>query len=115
MNKNTGLDKILNQRMFGGLDTFERAYEKVKRSKGSRTPGMDGRKIGHFSRLELSRIQSKLRDGTYRPSRPYWIEIPKPADPSKKRKIAILNIGDRIVQTAIHQTIAAHFLSLIHI
>ncbi|MDF1753679.1 MAG: hypothetical protein P1U89_12945, partial [Verrucomicrobiales bacterium] len=72
-------------------ENLQRAWKQVKANKGA--PDIDGMTIEEFSqfiRKHWETIQTKLRDGSYRPSPVKRIYIPKPRvclTPDIKRKV----------------------------
>ena len=86
-----------------------RAWEAVKSNAGA--AGIDHMTVEVFAeRAEeyLGRIYEKLRAGTYRFKPVRWVEIPKPGS-SKKRKLGIPVIMDRIVSQSLHTVLEELF------
>ena len=78
------------------------AYEKVSKSRGSRTCGIDGMSIKAFTdslASNLMTIRGSLMQGDYRPSAVRRIYIDK--SDGSKRPLGIPTITDRIVQQAL--------------
>ncbi|MDF1755943.1 MAG: group II intron reverse transcriptase/maturase [Verrucomicrobiales bacterium] len=88
-------------------ENLQRAWKQVKANKGA--PDIDGMTIEEFSqfiRKHWETIQTKLRDGNYRPSPVKRIYIPKPDKPYEKRPLGIPTILDRVIQQAIAQILS---------
>jgi group II intron reverse transcriptase/maturase len=83
------------------------AYRNLRKNKGSKTPGTDGKTIEDLSKLgreDIIRIvQNKLN--WYVPQAVRRVEIPKDNDPAKKRKLGIPTILDRLIQQCILQVL----------
>lgn len=83
-------------------DVLERAWELVKRNKGSY--GVDRRSIADIEAVGveafLAGITTELREGTYRVSPVRRVHIPKPGKPGKTRPLSIPTVKDRVVQQA---------------
>ncbi|MGV9679099.1 group II intron reverse transcriptase/maturase [Nocardia sp. NPDC003482] len=80
------------------------AWERVHGNKGGRTAGVDGvapRSIPKESTALLSTLRTKLRARTFRPEPVRERAIPKPGNPSKKRRLGIPTTADRVVQAAL--------------
>jgi RNA-directed DNA polymerase len=79
------------------------AWERVKRNRGSKTPGVDGetrKRIEHAGvEKVLGELRQSLRDRTYVPLPVREHEIPKRGS-GKVRKLGIPALRDRIVQMA---------------
>ncbi|MFC3439459.1 reverse transcriptase domain-containing protein [Nocardia seriolae] len=79
------------------------AWERVHGNKGGRTAGVDGvapRSIPKESTSLLSTLRTELRARTFRPEPVREKAIPKPGNPSKKRRLGIPTTADRVVQAA---------------
>ena len=86
-------------------DNLKLAYRNIRKNKGSKTPGVDGRTIKDIDMLseeEFLRI-AKAKFRNYNPKRVKRVEIPKPN--GKMRPLGIPTIWDRIVQQAILQVL----------
>jgi RNA-directed DNA polymerase len=83
-------------------DVLERAWELVKRNKGSY--GVDRQSIADIEAAGveafLAGIATELREGTYRVSPVRRVHIPKPGKPGKTRPLSIPTVKDRVVQQA---------------
>lgn len=80
------------------------AWERVHGNKGGKTAGVDGvvpRSISKGSTVLLSEIRAELKDRTFRPDLVREKLIPKPGNPSKKRRLGIPTTADRVVQAAL--------------
>jgi RNA-directed DNA polymerase len=91
----TLIDKVYSQR------NLLFSARKVLGKKGA--AGVDGQTVEDFAerdREELSRLQTQLREETYRPAPVRRAWIPKPGS-SEKRPLGIPTVRDRVVQTAI--------------
>jgi RNA-directed DNA polymerase len=86
-------------------DVLQTAWEVVRDSRGSRTPGVDGVTVHHIVTSEdgaegfLARICEYLRAKAYRPDPVKRVEIPKAN--GKMRPLGIPTLRDRVVQTAL--------------
>ena len=78
---------------------FERAYERVSRNKGARTPGVDGKTFDGMSPEELADIALRVAEGTYRFRPVRRVYIPK--GNGKTRPLGIPTVEDRLVQEAV--------------
>ena len=83
-------------------DVLERAWELVKRNKGSY--GVDRQSIADIEAVGveafLAGVATELREGTYRVSPVRRVHIPKPGKPGKTRPLSIPTVKDRVVQQA---------------
>jgi RNA-directed DNA polymerase len=97
------IDKVWN------LDNLRAATDKVVGNAGA--PGVDGQTTAQFDAQrdeQLRRVQSGLRDGSYRPSPLRPQKIPKPGT-NKHRVLSIPTVRDRIVQTALRHVLEPIF------
>jgi group II intron reverse transcriptase/maturase len=81
------------------------AWLAVKANQGA--PGVDGRDIEETAehlRVHWMDIETKLLRGDYQPGAVRAVEIPKPS--GGVRQLGIPNVQDRMIQQAIHQTLA---------
>ena len=100
--KNTLFEQVLEP------ENLQAAWKQVKANKGA--PGIDGMTIEEFPRFireHWDSIQTKLRDGSYRPSPVKRIEIPKPD--GTKRPLGIPTVLDRVIQQALAQVLTPLF------
>ncbi len=78
------------------------AWERVKRNRGSQTPGVDGQTRKRVEQIGVSELLGELRqelkDGSYRPLPARERLIPKRS--GKLRSLGISSLRDRIVQMA---------------
>jgi len=83
------------------------AYRNLRKNKGSRTPGADGRTIEDISKLTRDDIVRIVRRKLewYVPQAVRRVEIPKENDPTKKRKLGIPTIMDRLIQQCVLQVL----------
>ena len=87
------------------LEFLAEAWLRVKRNKGSRTPGIDGVTVTDVENRPggvgafLEQIRDSLKSGEYRPAEVRQVMIPKKS--GKLRKLGILTIADRVVQAAL--------------
>ena len=84
-------------------------FKQVKKNKGK--PGIDGVSIADFeSRLdeELSQLQQKLTDWTYKPSPVRRVEIPKPQGKGVRLR-GVPTVRDRVVQATLKQLLEPIF------
>lgn len=83
------------------------AYRNLRKNKGSKTPGVDGKTIKDISKLSrddiIRIIQERLK--WYVPQAVRRVEIPKGNDPAKKRPLGIPTIMDRLIQQCISQVL----------
>jgi RNA-directed DNA polymerase len=83
-------------------DVLERAWELVKRNKGSY--GVDHQSIADIEAAGveafLAGIATELKEGTYRATPARRVLIPKPGKPGKTRPLSIPTVKDRVVQQA---------------
>ena len=81
---------------------LERAWESVKANRGS--GGVDGQSLDGFAAqldLQLDRLQSELKDETYRPQPVRQVQIPKAGKPGEFRMLGVPTIYDRVCQQAL--------------
>lgn len=79
------------------------AWQQVRHNAGA--AGIDRMTVGEFEARQeelLERIQAKLRLGTYRFKPARRVLIPKKGSTSKKRKLGIPVVMDRIVSQSVH-------------
>ncbi len=89
-------DRLLHRR------ALARAFAKVRRAKGAKTPGDDGQTATDFVENleeELTRLVHELRTKTYRPQPVRRVTIPKPG--GGERRLGIPAVRDRVVQQAL--------------
>jgi group II intron reverse transcriptase/maturase len=83
------------------------AYRNLRKNKGSKTSGVDGKTITDISKLETDDIvrivQERLK--WYVPQAVRRVEIPKENDPTKTRPLGIPTIMDRLIQQSIMQVL----------
>lgn len=87
-------------------ENIELAIDKLKKNKGSKTPGVDGiclKDILKDKAKIIMRVQKTLRSNNYKPLPVRRIEIPK--ENGKTRPLGIPTIFDRIIQQSIKQVI----------
>lgn len=80
------------------------AWEKVSAADGADTPGTDGAtcaQLRHRVGPWLAGLAEDLFHDRYAPGPVRWIDIPKPNKPTESRRIGILSVRDRVVQTAL--------------
>ncbi len=85
------------------------AYRNLKKNKGSRTPGTDGRNIWNLADLDESVLISlvKKKFNFYRPQSVKRVEIPK--SNGKTRSLGIPTILDRLIQQCLLQVLEPIF------
>jgi RNA-directed DNA polymerase len=91
----TLIDKVLDKR------NLYFSARKVLGKKGA--AGVDHQTVDDFAednRKELKRLQTQLREDTYRPAPVRRAWVPKPGS-SEKRPLGIPTVRDRVVQTAL--------------
>lgn len=87
-------------------ENIELAIDKLKKNKGSKTPGIDGIRLKDILNDKakiIMWVQQTLRSNNYKPSPVRRIEIPK--ENGKTRSLRIPTIFDRIIQQSIKQVI----------
>ena len=79
-------------------DNIKLAYRNIKKNKGSRTPGADGKTIEDLNKWSISNLISHIqkRLNHYQPNKIRRVEIPK--DNGKTRPLGIPSIMDRLIQ-----------------
>lgn len=100
-------DKRINglHRLLRSPYLFERAYDRISRNKGARTPGIDGETFDGITPEMLADIARRVADGSYR-SRPVRrVYIPKAS--GKTRPLGIPTVEDRLVQEAVRGILEA--------
>lgn len=88
---------------------LQRAWQQVRKNAGA--AGIDQMTVAEFAQREdelLALIHDKLRSGSYRFQPARRVEIPKPGT-SKKRKLGIPVVMDRIVGTSMHSVLEEIF------
>ncbi len=81
---------------------LEMAWEKVKANRGS--GGVDGQSLEAFAAQldqQLGRLQSELKEDTYRPQPVRQVQIPKAGKPGEFRTLGVPTIYDRVCQQAL--------------
>lgn len=97
----------LNDKVFA-LKTLRQAYEQVRKNGGA--AGVDHVTIDEFGKRleeEITKASEQIRLGSYQPQKIKRVEITKPG--GGKRPLGIPTIRDRVVQTAIRDTIEPIF------
>jgi len=93
--------------IISGEDNILLAYRNIKKNKGSKTKGTDGRTIEHYKDLPeemfVKYFQNKLAN--YHPKSVRRVEIPKDYQPGKTRPLGIPCMDDRIIQQCILQVL----------
>lgn len=87
---------------------LEGAWDRVQSNEGSKTPGLDGATAAAIRpRVQswLSQLSADLARGTYRPTPPRWVDVPKEPGSVKMRRLGILTIRDRVVHAAVKQVL----------
>src|SRR6202162_796045 len=90
------IDKVYQRK------NLEMAWETVKANRGS--GGVDGQSLDGFAAQldrQLDRLQSELKDDTYRPQPVRQVQIPKAGKPGEYRTLGIPTIYDRVCQQAL--------------
>lgn len=86
-------------------ENIKLAYRNIKKNIGSKTAGVDGRKITDIAKLTeeqfIGYVRNKLRD--YKPKAVRRVEIPKPN--GETRPLGIPAIWDRVIQQCILQVL----------
>jgi group II intron reverse transcriptase/maturase len=84
------------------------AWDRVAAADGAETPGVDGvtcsqlkARVGGW----LAELAESLFQRRYTPTGVRWVDIPKPNRPDATRRIGILTVRDRVVQTALKQVL----------
>ena len=89
-------------------ENLSAAWKRVKRNKGA--PGIDGMTVEDFPAFKQEhwpRIDTAIREGTYRPAPVKRVWIPKPD--GSKRPLGIPTVLDRVIQQAIAQVLGPLF------
>src|SRR6202140_4600023 len=90
------IDKVYQRK------NLEMAWEMVKANRGS--GGVDGQSLEAFAAQmdqQLDRLQSELKDDTYRPQPVRQVQIPKAGRPGEFRTLGVPTIYDRVCQQAL--------------
>jgi len=85
---------------------LEAAWRRVRSADGAKTPGRDGLTALDVAPRKdpwLSRLANQLHRGSFRPTPPRWVDVPKSSGSNEMRRLGILNISDRVVHTAVKQ------------
>lgn len=79
-------------------DNIKLAYRNIKKNKGSRTAGADGKTIENLNKWSISNLISHIQKRLkwYQPNKIRRVEIPK--DNGKTRPLGIPTIMDRLIQ-----------------
>ncbi len=88
------------------------AWQRVCTAEGHATPGPDGlttADIAPNADAWLAQLAADLKHERFRASPPRWILVPKTSDPTRPRRLGILNIRDRVVHTALKQVLEPIF------
>lgn len=86
-------------------ENLQAAWLAVKANRGAAgVDGMDIERTREHLRKHWENIETKLRDGSYRPAAVRPVDIPKPQGGT--RTLGIPNVQDRLIQQAIHQALA---------
>lgn len=102
------IDKVWDER------TLAMAASRVLANDGA--PGVDGVTCARFATrqgMEIARLSSQLRDGTYRPQAVRRTWIPKPGS-TEERPLGIPTVRDRVVQAALKLVIEPIFEAGFH-
>jgi len=83
------------------------AWEEIRTTKGSQTPGIDGHTAADVDLDRIRQLSARLRAGTYRPKPVRRVYIPK--DNGKTRSLGVLTIEDRLVQQALRMVLEPIF------
>lgn len=88
-------------------ENIKLAYRNIKKNKGSKTAGTDGKTIKHLAAMSeeqlLRLVKNRLK--RYAPQSVRRVEIPKGNDPTKKRPLGIPTIMDRLIQQCFLQVL----------
>jgi RNA-directed DNA polymerase len=101
------IDKIYKRK------NLEMAWERVKANRGS--GGIDGQSLEVFAEQldqHLERLQSELKEQTYRPRPVMQVPIPKRDKPGEFRTLGIPTIYDRVCQQALLNRLEPIFESI---
>ena len=104
----TLFDKVMSER------NLSVSAMKVVDKKGA--AGVDRQTVEVFTerhKEEIDRLQTELRDGSYRPLPVRRVEIPKPGS-NEKRALGIPTVRDRVVQTAVVHVLEPIFDQTFH-
>ncbi|MCR4414897.1 MAG: reverse transcriptase/maturase family protein [Thermoguttaceae bacterium] len=84
------------------------AWHRVSSAEGHNTPGPDGVTVADIAPKAdawLAQLAIDLKNQRYRLQPPRWVHIPKTSDPTRSRRLGILNVRDRVVHTALKQVL----------
>nr|WP_079492957.1 reverse transcriptase domain-containing protein [Maledivibacter halophilus] len=84
-------------RNFYNPEFYILAYKNIYATKGSMTPGIDGRTIDNMSLSRINKIINKMRDKSYQPNPVKRVYIDK-KNSSKKRPLGIPSADDKLIQ-----------------
>lgn len=91
---------------------LEAAWDRVRRSAGARTPGVDGltrRQLEGRSRRWLDALRRQLMTGNYAPDEVRWVQVPRGNGDRPPRLLGILTLRDRVAHAAIGQVLEPVF------
>ena len=88
-------------------ENIKLAYRNIKKNRGSKTAGTDGKTIKHLSAMSEEKIVRLIKNKLkwYQPQSVRRVEIPKSSDPTKKRPLGIPTITDRLIQQCFYQVL----------
>ena len=88
-------------------ENIKLAYRNIKKNKGSKTSGTDGKTIKHLAAMSEERLIQTVKNKLkwYKPQSVRRVEIPKSSDPTKKRPLGIPTIMDRLIQQCFYQVL----------
>jgi nicotine oxidoreductase len=95
-------EKFINVDLYKLLlkdDILLAGYEKIKSNKGATTPGVGKLSLDQFSRKRLEKLQSKLRNESWRPAPARRIYIPK-SGKTETRSLGIQGPEEKVVQAS---------------
>ena len=88
-------------------ENIKLAYRNIKKNKGSKTAGTDGKTIKHLSAMSEEKIVRLIKNKLkwYKPQSVRRVEIPKSSNPTKKRPLGIPTITDRLIQQCFYEVL----------
>jgi len=81
------------------LNTYKKAYDKIKSNPGNMTKGTDGKTLDSISLKKITKLRDSVMDWSFKfkPTRRFFI----PKANGKKRPMGIPNTMDKILQTVL--------------
>lgn len=88
------------------------AWQRVCTAEGHATPGPDGltaADIAPKADAWLAQLAADLKKEDFQFAPPRWVQVPKTSDPTRTRRLGILNLRDRVVHAALKQVLEPVF------